>query len=157
MTSHDTAPRSGLASPFLGTRAPAATVFIRILVGSVFLSEGVQKFLFPETLGVGRFANIGIPWPGVTAPFVGACELVCGALILSGLVTRVAAVVLLIDMLVAVTTTKVPLLLRSGFWAMAHEARTDWSMVFGLLFLLVVGAGSWSLDARLTRPPARPR
>ena len=133
------------------SRAPAAVVLIRIAVGSIFLSEGIQKFLFPDALGVGRFTKIGIPSPEILAPFVGACEIVCGLLLLAGLLTRLAAIPMIINMLVAISTTKVPILLKSGFWTAAHEARTDLSMLLGCLFLLIVGAGPWSLDARLTR------
>src|SRR5947199_10022087 len=106
----------------LATDAPAAVILVRLIVGGVFLSEGVQKFLFPDALGVGRFAKIGIPSPAVTAPFVGVCEVVCGVLFLAGLLTRFAAVTMIIDMLVAISTTKVPILLHDGFWKMAHEA-----------------------------------
>jgi uncharacterized membrane protein YphA (DoxX/SURF4 family) len=122
---------------------------VRIVVGCVFLSEGIQKFLYPDALGVGRFAKIGIPAPQVLAPFVGVVEIVCGGLVLIGLLTRLAAVPLIIDMLVAIATTKVPMLMKSGFWAMAHEARVDFSMLLGAIFLLIVGAGALSLDARL--------
>src|SRR5437763_11141172 len=94
----------------LATNAPAAVVLVRLIVGGVFLSEGVQKFLFPDALGVGRFAKIGIPAPEVMAPFVGVCEIVCGALLILGLLTRFAAIPMIIDMLVAVWTTKVPIL-----------------------------------------------
>jgi uncharacterized membrane protein YphA (DoxX/SURF4 family) len=135
----------------LTTDAPAAVVLVRLMVGGVFLSEGVQKFLFPDALGVGRFAKIGIPAPEVTAPFVGVCETVCGVLFLVGLLTRFAAVTMTVNMLVAISTTKLPMLLHDGFWKTAHEARTDWAMLLGSIFLLVVGAGVWSLDARLTR------
>src|SRR5439155_157781 len=76
------------------TNAPAATFLVRILVGSVFLSEGIQKFLFPAELGAGRFAKIGVPAPDIMGPFVGACEVVCGALLIIGLLTRLAAIVL---------------------------------------------------------------
>lgn len=131
--------------------APAAAVLIRILVGWVFVSEGVQKFLFPDALGAGRFAKIGIPSPQLSAPFVGAVEVVCGLLLLAGLLTRLAAVPLLIDMAVAILSTKIPMLSKQGLWPMLHEARTDFSMVFGLLFLALVGAGPWSLDALLRR------
>jgi putative oxidoreductase len=65
-------------------RTVKAVLLIRILVGWVFLSEGIQKFLFPGALGVGRFVKIGIPWPQVIAPFVGVVEIVCGALLLIG-------------------------------------------------------------------------
>jgi uncharacterized membrane protein YphA (DoxX/SURF4 family) len=121
------------------------------MIACVFLSEGIQKFLFSDSLGVGRFIKIGIPLPGIMAPFVGVVEIVCGALILLGLFTRLAALPLIIDMLVAISTTKIPILLEKGFWAMAHEARTDWSMILGLLFLLIVGSGRWSLDDVRTR------
>ena len=135
-------------------RAPAAVLLIRLMVGAVFLSEGIQKFLFSTTLGVGRFTTIGIPAPQIMAPFVGVVEIVCGLFLILGLVTRLAAIPLLIDILVAIATTKVPMLLKSGFWAAAHEARTDYCMLLGLTFLLVVGGGSWSFDARrsVTRP-----
>jgi putative oxidoreductase len=135
----------------LATHAPAAVILVRLIVGAVFLSEGIQKFLFPEALGVSRFTKIGIPAPEVMAPFVGVCEIVCGILFLLGLLTRFAAVTMIINMLVAISTTKVPILLHDGFWKMAHEARTDWAMLLGSLFLLVVGAGVWSFDAWLGR------
>jgi uncharacterized membrane protein YphA (DoxX/SURF4 family) len=139
-----------LVTKVLATSAPATVVLVRLIVGAVFLSEGIQKFLFPAALGVGRFAKIGIPWPGFTAPFDGVFEIGGGLLILLGLATRLATVPLIIDMLVAIATTKLPMLFKSGFWAMAHEARTDWSMLLGAIFLLIVGGGSWSIDARLT-------
>jgi putative oxidoreductase len=135
----------------VATDAPAAVILIRLIVGAVFLSEGIQKFLFPDALGVGRFAKIGIPIPDIMAPFVGVWEIVCGVLFLLGLLTRFAALIMIINMLVAISTTKVPILLKSGFWSMAHEARTDWSMLLGSVFLLVVGAGRWSVDARMGR------
>jgi uncharacterized membrane protein YphA (DoxX/SURF4 family) len=113
------------------------------------MSEGIQKFLSPDTLGVGRFIKIGIPAPGFAAPFVGVVEIVCGILVIVGLLTRLATVPLIIDMLVAITTTKIPILLKSGFWAMAHEARTDYAMLLGSIFLLCVGAGPLSVDGRL--------
>lgn len=136
----------------LTTSAPSAVVLVRLIVGAVFLTEGVQKFLYPAALGVGRFAKIGIPWPGLSATFVAIVEIACGLLILLGFATRMAAIPLIIDMLVAIATTKVPMLWQKGFWAMAHEARTDWSMILGATFLLIVGAGAASIDARLTRP-----
>ncbi|MGE4091081.1 MAG: DoxX family protein [Candidatus Binatia bacterium] len=131
--------------------APATTLLVRLLVGGIFLSEGIQKFLFPDELGGGRFLKIGIPAPHLMAPFVGVVEISCGALLLLGLLTRLAALPLIIDMLVAIVTTKIPLLLQNGFWKMAHEARTDYAMLLGSLFLLLVGAGPWSCDAGLTK------
>jgi len=138
-------------STVLRSNAPAATLLIRLMVGGVFLSEGIQKFLFPEALGVGRFIKIGIPGPHFFAPFVGYVEIICGALLMLGLLTRLAAIPLLINITVAILTTKIPMLTRSGVWPTLHEARTDYCMWLGSLFILLVGAGSISLDARLSR------
>ncbi len=135
----------------LATNGPRAVVLVRLIVGVVFASEGIQKFLFPAALGVGRFAKIGLPAPGILSPFVGAFEVTCGILVLLGLFTRLATVPLIVIMAVAIVTTKVPLLLGQGFWVMAHEARADWSMLLGSVYLLLVGAGPWSVDARLAR------
>jgi putative oxidoreductase len=102
-------------------------------------------------VGAGRFEKIGLPSPEMLAPFVGSFEIICGTLILLGLATRIAALPLLVVMSTAIYSTKIPILLKSGFWKMAHEARTDFAMFLGLLFLLIVGAGACSLDARLSR------
>jgi putative oxidoreductase len=128
---------------------PAAALLVRLLVGGVFVSEGIQKFLYPDALGVGRFVKIGIPAPAIMAPFVGFVEIACGLLLILGLLTRLAVIPLIIDMFVAIAATKVPILIKSGFWATAHEARTDYSMLLGCAFLLLVGAGRLSLDARI--------
>jgi len=140
-------------------KAPRSTILIRLMVGGVFLTEGILKFLHPESFSAGRFARIGIPFPQIMGPFVGSVETVCGALVLIGMLTRLAAIPLLIDICVAILSTKIPILLGHGFWmftlpdlprygflSMLHEARTDFSMVLGLLFLLAVGAGRWSVD-----------
>ncbi|AUX48213.1 hypothetical protein SOCE26_097440 [Sorangium cellulosum] len=148
------APRRNLLRWIAETRAPAPTVLIRLAVGSVFLSEGIQKFLFAAELGAGRFAKIGLPAPEVLGPFVGAVEILCGTFVLLGLATRLAAVPLLAVMLVALATTKIPILMKRGLWAMAHESRTDWAMLLGALFLLLVGAGPLALDARLAPKPS---
>lgn len=147
-------------------RMASAIAIIRLLVGWVFLVEGILKFLLPDELGAGRFTSIGIPAPQVMGPFVGAVETVCGALVLAGLFTRLAAIPLLIDITVAIVSTKIPIWLGHGYWhftlpklkhygllSMLHEARTDFSMLLGLVFLLLVGGGAWSLDtrARLSR------
>jgi putative oxidoreductase len=132
-------------------QAPAAVVLVRLLVGMVFLSEGIQKFLFPDALGVGRFTKIGIPAPQFFAPFIGVVEISCGLLVVLGLVTRPAAALLLVDIVVAIASTKIPMLYTSGFWATAHESRTDYSMLLGLTFLVIVGGGPWSLDTWWTR------
>lgn len=131
---------------------PRATLLVRILVGWVFLSEGIQKFLFPEALGVGRFTKVGIPAPRLLAPLVGFVEIAAGLFVLLGILTRLAAIPLIADMLVAIASTKVPMLVHQGFWPAAHEARVDVSMLLGALFLLVVGPGTVSLDARISRP-----
>ena len=131
------------------SRISKAVLLIRILVGWVFLSEGIQKFLFPDSLGVGRFVKIGIPSPQVMAPFVGVVEIVCSSLVLVGLFTRLATVPLLIDIAVAMYSTKIVTFAKNGFWGTLHEARTDVSMLLGLVFLLLVGAGAFSLDAWL--------
>jgi uncharacterized membrane protein YphA (DoxX/SURF4 family) len=146
------------------TGAPRSVILIRLIVGAVFLSEGIQKFLFPNDLGVGRFIKIGIPAPQIMAPFVGMVEIVCGSLIILGLLTRLAAIPLIIDISVAILSTKIPILLGHGFWrfslsklpsygfwSMAHEARVDYAMLLGSIFLLIVGAGAWSIDARISR------
>lgn len=152
------------------TSAPRSVILIRLIVGAIFLSEGIQKFLYPAELGVGRFVKIGIPHPQVLAPFVGGVEIVAGALLIFGLLTRLAALALLIDITVAIISTKIPILLgrdfggfslgklpRYGFWSMAHEARVDLAMFFGLLFLLIVGAGRWSLDTWMLLRSKSPR
>jgi uncharacterized membrane protein YphA (DoxX/SURF4 family) len=134
-------------------------MLIRLMVGGVFLSEGIQKFLEPASRGAGRFAKIGIPWSDVMGPFVGGVEIVCGALVLAGLVTRLAAIPLIVTMTVAIVTTKIPILVGQGYWglqlrelssygfgSMAHEARTDFAMLLGSIFLVLVGAGPWAID-----------
>ncbi|MGA7381854.1 MAG: DoxX family protein [Terriglobales bacterium] len=131
--------------------AAGAVVLVRLMVGWVFLSEGIQKFLFPAALGAGRFAKIGIPAPQFFGPFVGVVEIVCGTLLILGLLTRLASIPLLIDILVAIATTKISMLAKAGFWAMMHEARTDYCMLLGLIFLLIAGSGTLSLDARRSR------
>jgi putative oxidoreductase len=148
----------------LDTTAPGATILVRILIGAVFLSEGIQKFLFSAELGVGRFEKIGIPSPAIAAPFVGSIEVIFGALLIVGLLTRVASLLLLLNISVAILSTKIPILLGTGFWgfslpkmtsygfwSMAHEARADFCMFLGSAFLLIVGGGGWSLDRMLAR------
>jgi len=130
---------------FDGT-AQASVILVRLLVGWVFFSEGVQKFLFPAALGVGRFAKIGIPAPHFFAPFVGVVEIVCGLLVIVGFLTRLAAIPLAIDISVAIATTKIPMVAKDGFWGTMHEARTDLCMLLGSLFLIAVGSGRLSLD-----------
>jgi putative oxidoreductase len=142
------------------------TILVRLLVGLiVFLPEGIQKFAYPDLLGAGRFAKIGIPSPEIMGPFVGAVEIICGSLIIIGLLTRLAAVPLVIIMIVAIISTKLPVLVghdvgmfhlpadmkRFGFWSVMHESRADLTMLLGCIYLAIVGGGKWSLDDRLTR------
>jgi len=154
---------------WLSTRESGWTLLVRLMVGLVvFFPEGLQKFLFPAILGAGRFARIGIPWPDTMGPLVGLTETVCGALIILGLATRLAAIPLIVIMLVAIVSTKIPILLgqdfgifhfapssRTGFWSMLHEARADFDMLLGCIYLLIVGGGAWSLDARIASGPGR--
>lgn len=152
----------------LQTRASCWTVLVRLLVGLVvFFPEDIQKLLFPAALGAGRFARIGIPYPELMSPFVGVVEVACGALIIVRLFTRLAAVPLVIVMLVAIVSTKLPIWTGQdlwifhvpkfdhyGFWSMSHEARADFTMLLGCLYLLAVGGGTCSLDAKLTAADA---
>lgn len=151
---------------FKSNPSSRATVLIRFIVGLVFFVEGVLKFLYPVALGAGRFAKIGIPHPEIMGPFVAGVETLCGALLIIGLLTRLAAIPLLIDISVAILSTKIPMLLgrdflgfhvaklaHYGILSMIHEARTDFSMFLGLIFLLWVGPGQWSFDTLLDRKP----
>jgi putative oxidoreductase len=137
------------------TEAPGWSILVRILVDLVvFFAEGIQKLTFPDILGAGRFAHIGIPYPDFMGP-VGVVEIVCGALITVGLATGLAAIPLIIVMIIAIVSTKIPIFLghdfwifhvpklaRYGYWSMLNEARA---------YLLIAGAGAWSLDALLAR------
>jgi uncharacterized membrane protein YphA (DoxX/SURF4 family) len=138
-----------------------ATILVRLAVGWVFLSSGLVKFLF-ENQGPLRFAKIGFGAPRELAYFVGATEVVCGTLLIVGLLVRLAALPLIVDMMVALVTTKLPLLFaagpepvaaapRTGFWALSYQSRLDVTMLVGCVFLMAVGAGLWSLDALLSR------
>ena len=128
----------------------ASIILIRLMVGVVFLSEGIQKFVFPADRGAGRFQKIGISNPDFWGPFVGSFEILCGLLILAGFVTRLAAFPLIVIMLVAIATTKIDILQQDGIWEMLHASRTDWSMLMGSLFLLIMGGGKWSVDNQLS-------
>lgn len=133
---------------FLKTDAFKTTLLIRLMVGAVFLSEGIQKYLFPEVRGAGRFESIGLPMPEFLGYFVGGFEIVCGLLILLGLLTRLAVIPTITIMLVAIGTTKIPMLFEDGFWEMSHAARTDYAMLLGSIFLLIRGGGFGSIDLK---------
>ena len=147
----------------IATDHEKTTILIRILVGGVFLSEGIQKFLYPALRGGGRFERIGIPFPEFNGWLVGGFEVACGILILFGLLTRYAAVPLIVIMLVALFTTKLPMLLGTGFWGFSlrdlehygllsalHESRNDLAMLIGSIFLWIKGGGRWSMDRCLS-------
>ncbi len=138
--------------------APDATWLVRVMTGGVFLSEGILKFVYTNQ-GVGRFTKLGMPVPELTATFVGALEIVGGLLLILGLLTRAFAIAFIIEMIVAILSTKVSLYLgtsplpappsppKLGFWAVMHETRSDYAQLLTSAFLLVVGPGRWSLDA----------
>jgi uncharacterized membrane protein YphA (DoxX/SURF4 family) len=127
------------------------SILPRLIVGLVFLSEGIQKFLVPELVGAGRFEKIGFSNPEFLAAFVAAFEIVCGVLVIIGFSVRVAAIPLLTIMITAITTTKIPILIEKGFWQMAHDSRTDFAMTMLIIFLLIYGAGKLSIDYYLQR------
>lgn len=156
-----TQPASWLTA-LISTRAPAAVALIRLYVGLVFACEGVLKFLRPTSLGTGRFNKAGIPAPAFFATLDGVFEIGCGLLVLVGLLTGLATVPMIINMLGALLITKLPIfwghapLFRGehGWWDFIHESRVELAQLCGSLFLLIVGAGAWSLDAYLTRAAA---
>jgi putative oxidoreductase len=132
-----------------GTDTDHGVIPIRIAVGLIFLTEGIQKFLFPDLLGTGRFTTIGFSHPAFWAYFTGSFEVICGFLVLAGLVTRLASIPLIIIMITAFISTKWPLLMHKGFWPFAHEYRTDFAMTLLLIYLLVYGAGNLSVDSKI--------
>jgi len=138
---------------FRPTEAQRSVLLIRIAVGLIFFTQGILKYT-DSNMGVIRFTRIGFPHPYFTAHFVGTFEVLCGLLLLLGLWTRLVSIPLLIVITTAIATTKIPELFRAnqGFWYMVSDARTDFAMFCGLLFLLLVGGGRWSLDAKLTKP-----
>jgi len=146
--------QKGFINSILYTVNNNGTLLVRLVVGLVFLTEGIQKFLFPELLGTGRFTKIGFSNPEFWAYFTGTFEIICGALVLLGLLTRVASIPLLIIMITAFLSTKWPLLIDKGIWVMAHEYRTDFAMTLLLIYLLIYGGGGCSVDIKLLKPPA---
>ena len=144
------------------TDGPASTLLLRLMAGGVFLWEGVMKFVFVSQ-GVGRFTKLGMPFPHFTADFVGCLEIVGGLLLLSGLMTRLIAIPFIIEMIVAILSTKISMFLGTsplplppsppqvGMWAVLHEVRSEYAQLLTSAFLLINGPGKWSLDALLQR------
>ena len=144
------------------TNGPGSILLLRLMAGGVFFWEGLLKFVYTNQ-GVGRFTKLGIPFPEVTANFVGGLEIVGGLLLLSGLATRLIAIPFVFEMIVAILSTKIgiflgtsplplpPALPKVGFWAVLHEIRSDYAQIMTTLFLLVNGPGKWSMDAVLER------
>jgi len=145
--------KKGVKAIVLDTLSDNKIVIIRVIVGLIFLFEGIQKYLFPELLGTGRFIKIGFTDPAFWAYFAGTFEIICGTLILLGLVTRLASIPLFIIMMTAFVTTKWPILMDKGFWTMAHEYRTDFAMTFLLIYLFISGGGKWSVDLKIGKAP----
>jgi len=133
------------------TEPSLSTAWIRWMVGLVFFSEGIQKWIQPDLRGAGRFEQIGLPAPELLGYLVGSTEIICGLLIVLGYFARVAVLPLLIIMVVALLSTKLPILLEEGFWYAAHAVRTDFCMILGSIFILLKGAGGYSLDARTSK------
>src|SRR6266404_8543192 len=141
---------------------PASTLLLRLMAGGVFLWEGILKFVYVNQ-GVGRFTKLGMPFPHLTADFVGYLEIVGGLLLLSGLLTRLIAIPFIIEMIVAILSTKISLYLGTsplplppslpqlGFWAVLHEIRSDYAQILTVIFLLINGPREGSLDAVLLR------
>jgi uncharacterized membrane protein YphA (DoxX/SURF4 family) len=141
---------------------PASTLFLRLMAGGVFLWEGILKFVYVNQ-GVGRFTKLGLPFPHFTANFVGCLEIVGGLLLLAGLMTRPIAIPFIIEMIVAILSTKISMFLgtsplplppvppQTGMWAVLHEVRSEYAQLMTTAFLLVNGPGKWSLDALLQR------
>jgi len=144
---------NGLIPFFFKNEVDNRTLLVRLVVGLIFLTEGIQKYLFPELLGTGRFMKIGFSDPAFWAYFTGTFEIICGALILLGLLVRLATIPPFIIMLVAFITTKWPILMDKGFWQFAHEYRTDFAMTLLLIYLFIYGAGKWSKDSTVSKPP----
>jgi putative oxidoreductase len=142
---------SDIKGLILGTIYDNRAIIIRLTAGLIFLSEGIQKFLFPELTGTARFEKIGFENPAFWAYFTGMFEIVCGTFVLIGLLTRLATIPLFIIMITALLTTKIPVIAERGFWAMAHDSRTDFAMTMLLIYLFIYGAGNWSVDSVLNK------
>jgi uncharacterized membrane protein YphA (DoxX/SURF4 family) len=138
-----------ISTNMFSTENDNSAILVRLTVGLIFLTEGIQKYLFPGLLGTGRFTTIGFSHPAFWAYFTGTFEIVCGTLIILGFLTRIASFPLIIIMITAFITTKIPILVNKGIWPWAHEYRTDFAMTLLLIYLLIYGSGNWSVDSRI--------
>jgi uncharacterized membrane protein YphA (DoxX/SURF4 family) len=149
------------------TKGPTSTLLLRLMAGGVFLWEGILKFVYANQ-GVGRFTKLGMPFPHATADFVAGLEIAGGLLLLSGLITRLIAIPFIVEMIVAILSTKISLYLgtsplplppappRVGIWAVLHEGRSDYAQLLTTAFLMINGPGKWSLDALLAKKREQP-
>lgn len=135
----------------LNTEDDNKIIILRLIVGLIFISEGIQKFLFLEVLGPGLFRNIGFSHAYFWAYFTGTFEIVCGIFVLFGFLTRIMSVPLLIVMITAFISTKLPVLEYKGFWTFAHDYTTDFSMTLLLILLIIHGGGKRSVDRMVLR------
>ena len=142
---------NSIRTKILNTDIDKKTIFLRLIVGLIFISEGIQKYLYLEVVGPAFFSEIGFRDAFFWAYFTGAFEILCGTLILLGLLTRLASIPMLIIMITAFITTKLPLLTTKGFWTFAHEYRIDFSLTVLLILLIIYGGGKWSVDLKLLR------
>src|SRR5580704_8565935 len=132
-------------------------LIIRLMAGAVFFWEGILKFVYVNQ-GAGRFTKLGFPFPETTAHLVATGEIIGGLLLIFGLFTRVTAFYFIVQMIVAVLSTKIDLYFgrsplpmppappKMGFWAVLHEIRSDYAQILTCLFLFIEGAGRRSLD-----------
>jgi putative oxidoreductase len=139
--------KNRLSAIIFNSKNDNRALLVRLVVGLIFLTEGIQKYLFPELLGTGRFTTIGFGNPAFWAYFTATFEIICGTLVIIGLVTRIASIPLIIIMITAFITTKIPILVNKGVWPWAHEYRTDFAMTLLLIYLLIYGSGGWSVDS----------
>lgn len=146
------------------TDGPNSTIVLRLMAGGVFLWEGILKFVYANQ-GIGRFTKLGMPFPHVTTDFVAGLEIVGGLLLLGGWLTRAIAIPFIVEMIVAILSTKISLYLgtsplplpavppKVGMWAVLHEVRSEYAQLLTVLFLMINGPGQWSLDALLRKRP----
>jgi len=145
------------------TSGYSAIFLIRLFAGLTFLGEGILKFIYPS-MGIMRFTLLGFPFPDITAIAIGVLEIVGGICLLIGLFNNLFALLFAGEMLVAFFTTKISMFLgtsplplppvppQSGFWAVVHESRDDYTLFLSMIFLMLVGPGKLALDKFFSKP-----